>query len=130
MISWIASLAGLALIGLGALGAVSPVNLRTLRHGLTLFQVYEFVGALVVVGIVLIAVSARSRTPKLLRPMGLAALLLGLLTMVVDVDTIRSILENADDFGPIAVQIAAGLVAFCGLIILFAVVGYRDPRRR
>jgi hypothetical protein len=83
----------------------------------------------VVVGVLLIEAAAKSRMPRTLRVIGIAAVLVGLVTPLLGSDRARAVLQGWIGAPPTVTRVWAGLMLIVGAIIVYA-VGGEPPRRR
>ena len=82
----------------------------------------------VVTGVLLIEAARKSRMPRTLRLIGIAAVLAGLVTPLLGSDPARAVLQGWIGAGPAVTRLWAALMLVTGAVIVYAVGG--DPRRR
>jgi len=89
---------------------------------------YVFAVLRVVTGVLLIEAARKSRIPRTLRLIGIAAVLAGLVTPLLGSDRVRAVLQGWIGSGPAVTRLWAALMLVTGAVIVYAVGG--DPRRR
>ncbi len=123
-----ALLVALFAIVIGVVGIVSPDSLTTARRHLldrpgVVLHVAGFIR--VAMGLVLIVFAPRSRTPRILRVLGVVVALQGIVPELIGIDRERMLLEREVMLGN-AVLRAGAVVAFVSGCFLWFVV---TPRR-
>jgi hypothetical protein len=123
-----ALLVALFTIIIGVVGIVSPDGLTAVRrHLLDRPGVVLYVAGpiRVAMGLVLIAFAPRSKTPRILRVMGIIMALQGIAPQFIGIDRERMILEQEVMLGHAALRIGALVALASGCFMVFAV----SPRR-
>jgi uncharacterized membrane protein len=113
---------------IGVVGIVSPDGLTMARrHLLDRPGVVLYVAALirVAMGLVLIVFAPRSRTPMILRVMGIVIALQGIVPQLIGIGRERVILEQEVTLGHAALRFGAVVALASGCFIAFVV----KPRR-
>jgi hypothetical protein len=125
--SFVALAVGLAIAVLGVLGIAWPESLASiLRHSQSTAGVYFGAGLRVVLGISLLLSARRSRTPDILRVLGVVFLVAGLVGPLLGLEFLRSGIDVFLSLGRGA-SAAWGVIALgLGLFIAWAVT----PRSR
>jgi hypothetical protein len=124
---YIALLVAVFIALIGVAGLVAPDRLFALReYAVTPRGLYAIAAARVAIGVVLITVAARSRSPRLLRVLGAAVLFAGLMTPLVGVERVRTILDWEATQGTGLIRAGAVLALALGGFLVFAV----SPTRR
>ena len=97
-------------ITIGAVGMVSPEGLTTARrHLLDTPGILYVTGPIrVAMDLVLILFAPRSRTPKILRVLGVTMALQGIVPQFIGIDRARMILERETLSGVAALRVGAG----------------------
>ncbi len=115
-------------ITIGVVGMVSPDGLTTARrHLLDTPGILYVTGPIrVAMGLVLILFAPRSRTPKILRVLGVIMALQGIVPQFIGVDRARMILEQEAMLGVAALRVGAVVALATGCFIAFVVT----PRPR
>ena len=115
-------------ITVGVVGIVSPDGLTTARrHVLDTPGGLYVTGAIpVAMGLVLILFAPRSRTPKILRVLGVITALQGIVPQFIGIDRGRIILEQETMWGVAALRVGAVVALATGCFIAFVVT----PRPR
>jgi hypothetical protein len=115
----------MALIGLT--GIVSPETLGSLgRHAVTPTGLYVVAAIRIGIGIMLMLVAPVSRVPRTLRVMGIIAIIAGVATPLIGVETSRRVLDGWLAHGYVCVRLLAGIAIVLGGFLTYAVA----PRRR
>src|SRR6185436_2455026 len=110
-------------IGIGVAGIVSPDGLTTARRGLlNMPGVLYVTGSIrVAMGIVLFLFATRSRTPRILRVLGVIMALQGIVPQFIGIDRAHVILEQEVRLGVTALRAGAVVALATGCFIAFAV---------
>jgi uncharacterized membrane protein len=123
----LALLVALLISLVGLTGIVSPETLASLgRHALTPVGLYVIAAVRIGIGIILLLAAPVSRAPRTLRVFGIIAIIAGLATPFVGVETSRRVMDwwLAQGFG--CVRLLAGIALVLGGFLAYAVA----PRRR
>ena len=117
-------------ITIGVVGIVFPDSLTTARRRLLDKPGVLYVtGSIrVAMGLVLILVAPKSRTPKILRVLGVIMALQGIVPQFIGIDRARKILEQEERLGVAAQRVGALVALATGCFIAFAVIPARDKR--
>ena len=123
--AWIVALFA---ITIGVVGIVSPDGLTTARrHLLDTPGVLYIAGSIrVAMGLVLFLFAPRSRTPKILRVLGVIMALQGIVPQFIGIDRAHVILEQEVMLGVAALRVGAVVALATGCFIAFVV----SPRPR
>ena len=116
-------------ITIGIVGIVSPDRLTTARRYLldTPGVLYITGSIRVAMGLVLILFAPRSRTPKILRVLGVIMALQGIVPQFIGIDRAHMILEQEEMLGVAALRVGAVVALATGCFIAFVVTP--RPRR-
>ena len=112
----------------GITGVFAPDRLFAIgRYVVTPAGLYAIAAVRIAVAIVLIMVAPRSRVPRLLRVLGAAVLLAGLMTPLFGAERARAILDWEAAQGPGLIRACAFLAVALGGFLAFAVTPSRRP---
>ena len=115
----------MALIGLT--GIVSPETLADVgRHAVTPVGLYVVAAVRIGIGIILLLAAPVSRAPRTLRIVGIFAIIAGLATPLVGVETSRRVLDWWLAQGFVCVRLLAGIAVVLGGFLVYALA----PRRQ
>ena len=118
---------GLAFAAIGLIGVAAPsLVLEFGQSLLTRTGLYIVAALRIGIGLVLVRVAPDSRTPKILRIVGVLIIIAGVLTPFFGVDRSRAIFDWLSSQEPLLVRLGAGVAAAFGLFIVYAVT---SPRR-
>ena len=121
---------GLFIIAVGGIGVVAPHSLESIaRHVATPIGLYLAAAFRVAIGILLIRVAAASRWPRLLRALGVVAIVVGVITLFLGVDRARAMVDLWSGQGPVFMRFWPALAVLFGAIIVLAVVPRRPAGR-
>jgi hypothetical protein len=115
---------------IGLVGTIAPDSLTTARQRLLDGPgvVPYIAGPIrVAMGLVLIVFAARSRTPRILRLMGIIMALQGIVPQLIGIDRERMILEREVALGHAALRVGAMIALASGCFIAFVVIPHRSP---
>ena len=115
-------------IVIGVVGIVAPDSLTMARQHLVARPalIFYVVGPLrIAMGLVLIVFAPRSKTPRILRAMGVIMALQGIVPLVIGIDRERSILQQEVMLGHAVLRFGAFVALASGCFIAF-VVGPRQ----
>jgi len=117
-------------ITIGVVGIVSPDGLTTARrHLLDTPGILYVTGPIrVAMGLVLILFAPRSRTPTILRVLGVIMALQGIVPQFIGIDRARMILEQEAVLGVAALRVGAVVALATGCFIAFVVTPPRITR--
>src|SRR5438093_1372118 len=111
----LATIVGLLVVALGALGLIAPDDLVTIgRNAVTPAGVYVIAGLRVCVGLVLTIAAPRSQMPKTVRILGAIALINGITTPMFGVDRSRAAFNWWASQGPFFIRLASVIAAAFG----------------
>ena len=118
---------GLFMVAFGTAGVVAPNVLVALgRYSVTTICLYVVAAGRLGIGFLFLRVAPVSRTPNVLRILGVIALLGGLATALVGVDRARLILDWWVGQGPAFIRVSGGgVAALGGFIALVVALGGR-----
>jgi FtsH-binding integral membrane protein len=118
---------GLFVAAIGIVGIVAPPSLQAIaRYSVTLLGLYVAAAARIAFGVILVRAAPASRAPKVLRLLGLIALVGGLITPFIGVDRARAISDWWSTQGPLVIRLWPALALVFGVFIAYAV----KPERR
>ena len=118
---------GLIIGALGIVGVVVPSLLVEFgRSLLTPMALYIVAALRIGIGFVFVRVAPASRTPTILRVLGIFIIIAGVLTPFFGVERSRAILEWWSNQGPSFMRVCAGVPIAFALFIVYAVT---SPRR-
>jgi hypothetical protein len=110
----------------GVVGVAAPSALmRAAEYVTTPAGLYTAAALRIGIGIVLINVAPTSRSPKLIRALGIFAVAAGVITALVGVDRARAILAWEVAQGTTLIRLGAVLALVFGGLVVFAVTGRR-----
>ena len=109
-------------ITIGIVGMVSPDSLTTTRRQLlgTPGALYVTGPIRVAMGIVLILFAPRSRTPRILRVLGVIMALQGIVPLFIGIARAQMILEREEMLGIAALRIGAAVALVTGCLIAWS----------
>ncbi|HEY6929343.1 MAG TPA: hypothetical protein VJA66_06675 [Thermoanaerobaculia bacterium] len=127
-----ARILGVFVAVVGLLGVVAPDRLQAIsRYTLTPLGLTAVGTFRIVFGIVLVLAARGSRGPTWLRFVGFVAVVAGVVTLFLDVDRARAILEWWSNQGPALMRLWPGLALVLGFSVASAAApAYRPVRRR
>jgi hypothetical protein len=118
----VAFVLSLCVAALGALGVLSPARLLAFaRQFETTAGLYAAAAFRVVMGVALILAAPTSRAPGIIRILGVAVLVAGLLTPAVGLERARRIILWWSQRGPAFMRAWAGAALLFGLLTAYAV---------
>jgi hypothetical protein len=118
---------GFVVATIGAVGVVAPDVLLALGESLLTSTVLYIAAAVrVILGATLLWVAPASRAPKTLRVIGALLVFAGVLTLSIDIEHSRAMLDWLLDQGPVFMRALGGAAVVLGLFIVHALTG---PRR-
>jgi uncharacterized membrane protein len=118
---------GLAIATIGLVVVAAPSLLLEFGQSLlTPTALYIVAAVRIGIGLVLVRVAPDSRTPKVLRIVGILIIIAGLLTPFFGVERSRAIFDWLSGQDPLFVRLGAGVAVAFGLFIIYAVT---SPRR-
>lgn len=118
---------GLVIGAVGIVGVVVPSLLLEFGQSLlTPTALYLVAAVRIGIGAVLWRVAPVSRTPKILRVLGILIIIAGVLTPLFGVERSRGIFDWSSSQGPSFIRVCAGVAVAFGLFIVYAVT---SPRR-
>ena len=110
----------------GVVGVAAPSTLlRAAEYVTTPAGLYAAAALRIGIGIVFINVAPTSRSPKLIRALGIFVVAAGVITALVGVDRARAMLAWEIAQGTILIRLGALLALAFGSFIVFAVTGRR-----
>ena len=118
---------GLIIGAIGLVGVVAPsLLLEAGQSLLTPTGLYIVAALRIAIGLVLVRVAPDSRTPKILRIVGVLIIIAGVLTPFFGVERSRAIFDWWSSQGLMFMRLGAGVAVAFGLFIVYAVT---LPRR-
>ena len=115
----------IALIGLT--GVFVPNCLMTIsQYSVTPVGIYVAAALRIGIGVVLVQVAPSSRAPRILRILGVIAVLAGVATLFLGVERAQAVLEWSSAQGPAFMRLWAGLPLALGGFIAYAILGQAD----
>jgi hypothetical protein len=124
-------LIGLAIAALGAVGLFMPELILDISRRLaTPGGLYVAAAIRVGVGILLLGLAGRSRSPVGLRILGAFTFLAGLVTPLIGADRAQAYIEWWSARGPLVLRLWSVLAVAIGLFIAWAVIPQRRRRLR
>jgi hypothetical protein len=119
----VALVLSLFVAALGALGMVSPMRLLSIvRQFQRPAGLYAAAALRVVLGVVLFLAAPTSRSPEVVRILGIIILISGLITPLFGLERFRRLLNWWSARGPTFMRIWAGFALAFGLLLAYAVV--------
>lgn len=114
---------GLLIVAFGLVGVFAPGVLVTVgRHSVTPVGLYVVAVLRVFIGLVFLGAASASRTPRILRLLGILAIAGGLMTPLLGVERARTIMNWMLAPGLQVVRLWAVLAVAIGSFIIYAVV--------
>ena len=124
----LALLFALAVVLAGIVAIVAPDRLMTAaRYVITPAGLYAIAALRVGIGLVLIRVAPTSRTPRIVRALGIVVLAAGLATPLFGVDRSRAVVDWIATQGPVLMRSVGVVIAALGGFIAFSVAPGRRP---
>ncbi len=121
---------GFALALLGGVAVVVPTALRTIGEPFLTPGGLYVAGALrVLLGVALLVVAARSRTPRILRVLGIVIAVVGLATPLLGVERARTVFEWWTTRGQMVARIWGGVAILLGGFLLVSLAPARRALR-
>jgi uncharacterized membrane protein len=123
----LATALGLLIVAIGVLGVATPSVLLEFGRSLqTTNALYIVAGVRVIFGAVLLWVAPASRTPKILRVLGVLIIVAGLFTPFFGVERSRAMFDWWSTQGPLFTRVWAIVAVVFGLFIVYVIT---SPRR-
>jgi uncharacterized membrane protein len=123
----LATALGLIIVAIGVLGVATPSVLLEFGRSLQTTNALYIVAAVrVMFGAVLLWVAPASRTPKILRVLGVLIIVAGLFTPFFGVERARAMFDWWSTQGPLFTRVWAIVAVVFGLFIVYVVT---SPRR-
>ncbi|MEO5764831.1 MAG: hypothetical protein ABIR52_05935 [Casimicrobiaceae bacterium] len=123
----LAMVLGLVIAAIGVLGVAAPSVLLELGQSLqTTNALYFVAGVRVIFGAILLSVASASRTPKILRALGVFIIIAGAITPFFGVERSRAMFEWWSAQGSLFTRAWATVAIVFGLFVVYAVT---SPRR-
>ena len=118
---------GFIIAGIGVFGVAAPSAFLEFGRSLQTPNVLYIIAAVrVIFGAVLLWVAPVSRTPKILRVLGVLIVIAGVLTPFIGVERPRAMLDWWSTQGPLFTRAWMGVALVFGLFIVYAIT---TPRR-
>jgi uncharacterized membrane protein len=123
----LATALGLLIVAIGVLGVATPSVLLEFGRSLqTTNALYIVAGVRVIFGAVLLWVAPPSRTPKILRVLGVLIIVAGMFTPFFGVERSRAMFDWWSTQGPLFTRVWAIVAVVFGLFIVYVIT---SPRR-
>ena len=123
----LALLVALLISLVGLTGVVSPETLAALgRHALTPTGLLIVAAVRILIGIILMLAAPISRAPRTLRVLGIIAIIAGVATPFIGIETSRRVMDWWLAQGYVHLRLHAGIAVVLGGLLAYAVA----PRRR
>ncbi len=123
----LATVLGLVIAAIGVLGVAAPSVLLELGQSLqTTNALYFVAGVRVIFGAILLWVASASRTPRILRALGVCIIIAGAITPFFGVERSRAMFEWWSAQGSLFTRAWATVAIVFGLFVVYAVT---SPRR-
>lgn len=122
IVKLIAMAIGLVIGAIGLVGVFAPpllLEYEGLLFAPTAF--YIVAGARVGFGIVLVWAAPGSRTPKVIRLLGILIIIAGVLSPFFGIESSRAVFDWGSNQGPLFTRVCSGVAAAFGLFIVYAV---------
>ncbi len=112
---------GLLIASIGALGVIAPESLQAIsRYTVTPLGLSLAAAARVAIGIILIRAAPASRLPRVLRVLGLIALVAGVITVFLGVGGASTILTWWSNQGPLLIRLWPALALIFGVLLVYS----------
>ena len=112
---------------IGLTGVVSPETLASLvRHALTPMGLYIVAAVRIGIGVIVMLAAPVSRAPRTLRVVGIIAIIAGVATPFIGIETSRRVMDWWLAQGYVHLRLHAGIAVVLGGLLAYAVA----PRRR
>ena len=123
----LALLVALLISLVGLTGVVSPETLASLgQHALTPVGLYVVAAVRIWIGVILMLAAPVSRAPRTLRVLGIIAIIAGVATPFIGIETSRRVMDWWLAQGYVHLRLHAGIAVVLGGLLAYAVA----PRRR
>jgi hypothetical protein len=120
--NFIAFILSLFIAALGALGMVSPMRLLDIvRHFQSMAGIYAAAALRIILGVTLFFAAPASRTPEIVRILGIIILVAGLITPLFGLERFRRLINWWSARGTIFMRFWAGFALAFGLLLAYAV---------
>ena len=128
----LATALGLLIVAIGVLGVATPSVLLEFGRSLQTTNALYIVAAVrVIFGAVLLWVAPASRTPKILRVLGVLIIVVGLFTPFFGVERSRAMFDWWSTQGPLFTRVWAIVAVVFGLFIVYVITSpRRSPAKR
>ena len=117
---------GLLIGAIGAVGVITPEGLGAIsRYTITPLGLYLAAAVRVAIGIILIRAAPTSRLPRVLRVLGIIAVVAGVITVFLGVDRASTILAWWSGQGPLLIRLWPALALIFGVVLVYSAVSNR-----
>ena len=120
-------LVALLIVLIGLTGVFAPNRLTMIsQYFMTPVGIYVAAALRIGIGVVLVRAAPSSRAPRILRILGVIAVLAGVATLFLGVERAQAVLEWWSAQGPGFIRLWAGLPLVLGGFIAYAILGQAD----